>query len=181
VTIRVTQSPTTGELLEAVALGEADIMIFAMLETPQSPGLRIELLHTEDMVLLVPPRHRLAGRGSVSIADLAKESWVVPTSAREIVRDITAPHGFEPDMLTELPAMSMVRSLLLSGEGISVCGESEIEFFRPAATLRFAEPTTYSLALAYREAYGNVGMRAVRDFMRGVFAAVPARDEPLAG
>jgi DNA-binding transcriptional LysR family regulator len=180
ITLRVTQSPTTDAMLDSISTGEADIAIFSILDAPTHPGLRIEPLHTEEIVLVVPPNHPLAPRGAVPIADLAAEPWIVHTSAREIMRQVTAPYGYEPTVLTDVPAMSMVRSLILSGEGIGVCGESEVEFFRPAATVRFAEPQRYSLALGYREAYGNVGMRAVREFMRGVFA-VPAQGEPLAG
>ena len=58
-------------------------------------GTRRRDLLKEPMVLLLPPDHRLAGRPSLRIADLAGERWTAPSRDGLIARACRAA-GFEP-------------------------------------------------------------------------------------
>jgi DNA-binding transcriptional LysR family regulator len=58
-------------------------------------GTRRRDLLEEPMVLLLPPDHRLAGRRSLRIADLAGERWTAPSRSGLVARACRAA-GFEP-------------------------------------------------------------------------------------
>jgi DNA-binding transcriptional LysR family regulator len=61
----------------------------------EHPGTRRRELGEEPMVVVLPPRHRLAGRRSVRLADLAEDQWTVADPDGLIVHACRAA-GFEP-------------------------------------------------------------------------------------
>jgi DNA-binding transcriptional LysR family regulator len=58
-------------------------------------GTRRHDLLEEPMVLALPPRHRLAGRSSARLADLADDPWLAPSRDGIVVRACRSA-GFEP-------------------------------------------------------------------------------------
>src|SRR5829696_2975625 len=86
------------ELLAGVRAGTLHVALaFQDAGAPrrEHEGTRRRDLLEEPMVLLLPPDHRLAGRPSLRIADLAGERWTAPSRDGLVARACRAA-GFEP-------------------------------------------------------------------------------------
>jgi DNA-binding transcriptional LysR family regulator len=82
-------------------------------------GLRRRDLAEEPMVLALPPRHRLARRKTVALADLADEPWTAPSPDGLVARTCQAA-GFQPHIafLTRDPLA--IRALVSSGLAVTL-------------------------------------------------------------
>jgi DNA-binding transcriptional LysR family regulator len=67
----------TGELHERAVTGELDMAVVtdAPPGLPSEPRLERHFLGTDEMIVVLPPGHPLAGRGRVPIEALASETW----------------------------------------------------------------------------------------------------------
>jgi DNA-binding transcriptional LysR family regulator len=87
-------------------------------------GYDIEPLRTEGYVVVVPLRHPLALRRSVSLAELADEPWVDNDYARGPCREITlsacAARGFVPRFRLDAPDYATAFDYVAAGVGITV-------------------------------------------------------------
>jgi DNA-binding transcriptional LysR family regulator len=166
-------------MLEDLTSGEADLAMLAVIDVPVAPGIVVEVLHTERVLLAMPPQHRLAHRDRVALDELRDENWVLPPLERGVVQAATETLGYQPRVNVEALTQAMVRSLILAGEGIAILSESEIEYFRPAAIVELSAPAlTCSICVAYRSAYRSAATRAARDYFRSVFAPAVEAVEP---
>ena len=67
----------TDELAEQLLDGQLDL---ALLSSPvDERRLEMRELFSEELALVVPPNHRLAGVARVDLAELAAEPWILPT------------------------------------------------------------------------------------------------------
>ncbi|WP_435974495.1 LysR family transcriptional regulator [Streptomyces sp. Qhu_M48] len=84
------------------------------------------------LVGLVPEGHRLAGAGSVGIAELAEESWIAgcPRCRRQLV-DVCEEAGFTPRIDFATDDYPAVVGLVGAGLGVAVLPELAIESVRP--------------------------------------------------
>jgi DNA-binding transcriptional LysR family regulator len=76
-------------------------------------------------MLAVPSGHRLSGRRSVRVADLADESFIVPgdnvgETARDEVYEATMRAGFEPRIVEEVSNMGILLGLVAAGLGVAI-------------------------------------------------------------
>jgi DNA-binding transcriptional LysR family regulator len=120
-------------------------------------GLHVESVFSEPYVAVLPSRHRLAGKSSISPADLRDEPFVFFTpTAGKLAYDKTMmlfeEHGFRPQVVQEAPQWLTILRLIAAGLGVSV---------GPACTRQIAVPglvcpslrgavVTSDLELAYR-------------------------------
>ena len=79
----------------------------------------------EFLMLAVPSGHRLSGRRSVRVADLADESFIVPgdnvgETARDEVYEATMRAGFEPRIVEEVSNMGILLGLVAAGLGVAI-------------------------------------------------------------
>jgi DNA-binding transcriptional LysR family regulator len=109
------------ELLDHVRQGRADLAFTAPL-----PGAgefdEIEL-ETQQLVLLVPADHRLAGRAHVRMAELDREHFIGMKAGyglRAILDDLAAAAGFLPALSFEGEEVDTVRGLVAAGLGVAV-------------------------------------------------------------
>jgi DNA-binding transcriptional LysR family regulator len=124
---------------DALAAAEVDCAFVA--EVGQVPAPRFEplALWDEDCVLVVAEHHRLAGRGSVRLAELAGETFVAvedeAASARWLSA-VTAPDGSAPRLLPVARGFEEVLELCGAGLGVNIAGASAAaSYARPG--LRF--------------------------------------------
>lgn len=174
--LKVTQDDSIDGILAAVASGAADLAVLADSVVPSVPGLRVEVLHAEPLCVVLAPEHPLAGRDELALGELRDERWVLAAIERGIVTRAAAADGFAPLVEDDPPTPAYVRSLVLAGAGLTVCGRSEVDFYHPAVAVELTDPpVTGSIMLAYRSAYRTAATRAVRDYLRGCFdlTAVP--------
>ncbi|ACL64860.1 transcriptional regulator, LysR family [Anaeromyxobacter dehalogenans 2CP-1] len=87
------------------------------------PGLVAQQIAIDDLVLLVPPEHPLARRGTVSIRQLGGESFLahhVRSPNRERVVKAFARHRTTLDIVMELPTLDAVKRLVVERVGIAL-------------------------------------------------------------
>ena len=101
---------------------------------PGDERLRSKVIYTDALALVVSPRHRLAQRKSVSIADLAEENFIahnVISPYRDVVIREFQTHKVPLRMDVEMPTIETIRKMVQNNEGVAflprMCVEQEIE------------------------------------------------------
>jgi DNA-binding transcriptional LysR family regulator len=90
---------------------------------PDRPPLRRQPYCRDALILIVPPRHRLASRGTVPLAELGGESWVLrePGSAsRQAIEHALRTHHVQWQECLTLPGQEAVKQAVMAGVGIGM-------------------------------------------------------------
>ncbi len=172
VVLNVSEGPTTAAMLEQVRSREVDFALATFSDVPEPPGLTMDVLRTEAVVVALPPDHRLAGRDGVKLDDLREESWLLPPLAREFMEEAGASVGFEPRIDFGVASVTMARSLVLAGEGVAILNESDRRFYRPAPVVALTPTLSSTTAIVYRSGDRKAAARVAREFLRAQFAAL---------
>lgn len=91
----------------------------------------------EEFVSLVPSRHELAGQSTITLRQLAGESFVLyKGKAREVVISACRAAGFEPSVACESGELETVRALVAAGLGIAVLPELALSSVGPSQCVR---------------------------------------------
>lgn len=126
---RATFPRVTVELVEG---GDADLarmvmeggIDFAVVTASGSPTtLDTTFLTTEELLVVVPPGHRLAGRRSVALPELAHESFLFPSESFNVtvqVMEACRSAGFEPQVPYRTGSVESVKNFVRQGLGISL-------------------------------------------------------------
>jgi LysR family transcriptional regulator, transcription activator of glutamate synthase operon len=181
VLLNVSEGRTTDAMFELVDSRDADVAITSVSEVAEVPGLTIDVLHTEPVFVALPPDHRFAARDAVKLEQLREESWLLPPLAREFMAEVGASVGFEPRIDVGVATVTMARSLVLAGEGVTILSESEREFYRPAALAALTPTVPVSMVIAYRSANRNGAVRVARDFLLAQLEAFAAAGSDQGG
>jgi LysR family transcriptional activator of glutamate synthase operon len=181
VVLNVSEGRTAATMLELVGSREVDFAIATVGEAPEAPGLTIDVLRTEQIVVALPPDHRLAGRGAVKLEQLREESWLLPPLAREFMAEVGTSVGFEPRIDFGVATVTMARSLVLAGEGVAILNESDRRFYRPAAVAELTPTLHSSTVIAHRSGNRNAAARVARDFLHAQFDALAPGTSDKAG
>jgi DNA-binding transcriptional LysR family regulator len=78
---------------------------------------------TDELVLIVPPAHRLIGQNEVSLKALGNESFVAhnaPSPYRQQVVEAFAKHKTPLNIVVELPSLEAIKLLVESGSGVAL-------------------------------------------------------------
>jgi DNA-binding transcriptional LysR family regulator len=101
---------------------------------PGDERIRGKVIFTDSLALIVSPRHRLAARKTVSIAELGEETFIahnVVSPYRELVLREFQGHKVPLNMWVEMPTIEAIRKLVQSDMGVAflprMCVEQEIE------------------------------------------------------
>jgi DNA-binding transcriptional LysR family regulator len=101
-------------------------------------ALRDELLFEEEYVLLIPPQHAWAGRGSVCFAELRDLPIMLPTNLRQFP-DYLAPalaqHGFRMRATVESASYALLKALVKSNVGIAMVPQIVCDGLLPVARI----------------------------------------------
>jgi DNA-binding transcriptional LysR family regulator len=103
----------TGDLHAAVCFQDAAA------PRREHAGTRRHELVEEPMVLALPPRHRLARRRAVRLADLAGDAWAAPSRDGIIARACRAA-GFEPRMTIMTSDPLAIRAVVHAGLAVTM-------------------------------------------------------------
>ncbi|GAA3151590.1 MULTISPECIES: LysR family transcriptional regulator [Nonomuraea] len=115
------------DMLRALRDGEIDLVFVAPMPL-DDPDLVTRPIADQELVLSVPPAHRLAARRRVRAAELAGEELVTLEPGyglRQITDDLCAAAGFEPRIAFEGQESETVRGLVAAGLGVAVLPRSE--------------------------------------------------------
>jgi len=151
------------------------------------PGSRWQPLRTDDILLVVPPGHRLAGRGSVPLRAVADDGVVIGKAGGEL-RDAMDAYcreaGFTPRVVCEADEPSAIRDFVAAGLGVAFipawarprAGES------PGTWLRVTDPICrHTLGMVWDEDhYVSQAAHAFRRFVVA-YLAESGRATPGAG
>jgi DNA-binding transcriptional LysR family regulator len=134
----------TPELLDRLVGGDADVVVVSAPPDQPLDRARFELNHLldEDMLVALPRRHRLAGRRTVRLAELADDSFVAGSATAELtLLRATLPHGFRPRV--DLTAAEWTGKLGCVAAGLGVA-------LIPALAVR-ATPADLALVRLHRD------------------------------
>lgn len=129
------QTFATGDLVEAVRTGQADLGLVA--GTPRSalsplPGVTAAVLYAERFVAVVRSDDELARRRRVRLAELADRPMLVAapgTTTHDVVRDACARAGFTPRAVLSLDSGEGLREIVRRGLGLTLLPESYLPPF----------------------------------------------------
>ncbi len=117
-----------------VQLMDGDLELGLVSYDPHDPRLVARVIYRDHLAFVVSPRHRLAGRKSVSIADLGMETFIahnVVSPYRNVVLQTFQRHRVPLNMDVEMPTVETIRKLVKRNEGVAflprMCVEEEIE------------------------------------------------------
>ncbi len=101
---------------------------------PPDERLASRVIYTDSLTFVLSPKHRLAGRKSVSISDLASETFIahnVISPYREVVIRAFQERRVPLNMPVEMPTIETIRKLVQNNQGVAflprMCVEQEIE------------------------------------------------------
>lgn len=115
------------ESMPALKARELDVVltyVWDLLPAPEDAGIEREELFTEHVYLTLPKDHPLALRGgSVAIAELAAEEWIVGRDATSMLELVTAAAhraGFEPRTDFHSMDFAVILSAVAAGLGVAL-------------------------------------------------------------
>ena len=101
---------------------------------PADERLKSKVIYSDSLAFIVSPKHRLAGRKTVSITDLADETFIahnVLSPYREVVLREFQSHKVPLHMDVEMPTIETIRKLVQNNQGVAflprMCVEQEID------------------------------------------------------
>jgi DNA-binding transcriptional LysR family regulator len=109
---------------------EIDLAFLSVTERIQSHGLTLHPLVREELVAVLPPDHRLAGRREVQLAELAQDAFISfreGARLRELLVIAAAAAGFVPRIALESNESRRIRSLVSRGLGVAILPRSDGE------------------------------------------------------
>ena len=109
----------------------------------KEPGLAVQPLLVDPTLLVVSADHRLAGRSTVSVAELANESWITRADAHpvvEVLRRTSQIAGFEPTISFEAHDYQEAQGMVAAGLGVALAPDLALSGMRDdVRVLRFSD------------------------------------------
>ncbi|HYB26057.1 MAG TPA: LysR family transcriptional regulator [Solirubrobacteraceae bacterium] len=144
------------ELAEMLRDDVVDLAFLSVTERMESHGLGLHQLVSEELVVVLPRDHPLAGHEKVRMAELAEEQFISYREGarlRELLVFAGRTAGFEPQVQLESNESERIRRLVARHMGVAILPRSDAE--RPGAEVTAAtliEPSlTRDITLACRE------------------------------
>lgn len=170
VRVHVRQLPPT-EQLRALRARELDV---GLLRIPfDDTGVATAVLRKETLVAALPTGHPLAGRARLSMADLARETFVLfPRTASppfyDYVISLCQAAGFSPQIAYEASHVDLL-SLVSAGFGVSLVPSSTKDSRREGIVLvPIKSSPRADLVVAWRDERGEEQQPTVREFVQVV-------------
>lgn len=122
------------ESFELLRNGSCDLVLAFAYDPDDRPDdedfLHVPLL-TDQLVVLAPLNHRLAGQGPVALSQLADEAWIAGCPRCSVhFRELCADAGFVPDVICSIDDNLSVQSLVASGLGLSLMPSLVVTFLQ---------------------------------------------------
>jgi DNA-binding transcriptional LysR family regulator len=126
-TVREQSSEETAEMLR---VDELDLGFLSVTERVESHGLGLHQLLSEELVVLLPPSHRLGKRREIRMVELGDEAFIsfrTGARLRELLESAGREAGFEPRITVESNESQRVRRLVSRGLGVAILPRSDAE------------------------------------------------------
>ncbi len=112
---------------------DGDLELGVISYRPRDDRLTSTVIYTDHLAFIVSPRHRLAGRKTVSITELGTEDFIahhVVSPYRDVVLRAFERHRVALHMDVEMPTVESIHQLVQRNEGVAflprMCVEQEI-------------------------------------------------------
>jgi DNA-binding transcriptional LysR family regulator len=146
------------------------------------PDLDCEVIHREQMNVVLPAKHALARRAALSLAELAREVLILyPRNPRpgfiDYLMRLFQARGLVPRAVQEVDDVLTATALVSAGMGLSLVTDSGRNLSIPGIThrpLRPADRTVVDLSLAFRRGDDSPLTRGFLDVARALRSAPPA-------
>lgn len=152
-TVREQSSEELAEMLRDDVL---DLAFLSVTERMESHGLGLRQLVSEELVVVLPRKHRLAKHGTVRMAELADEQFISYRQGarlRELLTFAAHHAGFEAQIKLESNESERIKRLVARDMGVAILPRSDAE--RPGTDVAVATLTDPALrrdiTLACRE------------------------------
>jgi LysR family transcriptional regulator, transcription activator of glutamate synthase operon len=152
-TVREESSEDMAEMLRDDVL---DLAFLSVTERMESHGLRLHQLVLEELVVILPREHPLAGQRAVRMAELAQEQFISfreGARLRELLEFAGRTAGFQPEVRLESNETERIRRLVARQMGVAILPRFDAE--QPGADVAVAtliEPSLRrDITLASRE------------------------------
>jgi molybdate transport repressor ModE-like protein len=173
------------EASERLRAGEIDLAL--VYDYEPIPGMldeELELTHLIDdpYEVILPKGHRLAGRRSVRLADLAEEPWIASTPAcgcRLITERACTDAGFEPRVAFEADETLAAQALVAAGVGVTLLPRLALTTLHPgveALSLGREAPVRRIWAASVANGYRSPASEAMVQILRDVAGEFSAAD-----
>lgn len=162
-------------------LGRGEVDLFISSSPIERPEIEYVSLMMEEILLAVPPDHRLANRKTILLSEVAQESFLALKpgySLRELTDTFCQQAGFTPNIVFESEEPVALLHLVKAGLGIACLpalvwkSVPEIEVVR----IHIEEPRCQRemLLLWSKKRYLSAAAREFRDFLIAYFASFTA-------
>ena len=115
------QRGVASRIPEEVTAREVELGVVSF--APREASIKAIPVMTDSLVFIVPPMHRLAGRGTVSITELGDESFIAhnaPSPYRQRVIEAFDRHRTRLNIDVELPSLEAIKRLVEKGAGVAL-------------------------------------------------------------
>jgi DNA-binding transcriptional LysR family regulator len=162
---------TTAAALDQLESGRIDVG-FVRPQSPPRPGIAVETILREEIVVALPESHRLAGRDRLALGELAGEPLVLLTrtgspGVRDVLEAATARFGGEEQLVQEAAEVQTVIGLVAGGVGFSLVPDSVRSLTRRGVVYReIVDAPSIELVLAWRGEDRSPVLSAFREVVR---------------
>lgn len=108
------------EMIRSLIDLKNEVVIIARAE--DNPNITFIPFSREELVLILPPGHRLTNKGSINFADLDEEPIIMKdpgSGTRKLVDELFAKYACTPNVLMETGDAEIIKLLVQHGEGVS--------------------------------------------------------------
>jgi DNA-binding transcriptional LysR family regulator len=119
---RVTLNIIRAERSKTISLVLDREVEFGIVSLPiRDPRLHVEVIHKDNLVLVVPAKHPLTALKTVTLADAAKYGFLVPKEGRrrELIDQLFIQNETARRITMELDSSELLKRLIIAGLGIS--------------------------------------------------------------
>jgi DNA-binding transcriptional LysR family regulator len=119
---------TSEECAELLLIDEVDLAFLSVTERVESHELGLHQLISEELMVLMPSEHPLAGRDEVRMAELAHEQFIsfrVGARLRELLFSAGRDAQFEPRVTLESNESYRIRTFVSRGLGVAILPQSD--------------------------------------------------------
>ncbi len=138
----------------ALALDQGEVELAIMDEAGLRPSLEHLTILTEELVLALPLKHSLAGKGPLSLKQVGEEPFILMKTGqgfRQITLDLYRKAGLEPKVVFESGGIETVQALVAAGLGISLVPRMVAKFPGVAYARISQSKAIRTLSLAWRK------------------------------
>ncbi len=174
-TVRENNSDALAEMLRVDVL---DLAFLSVTERVESHGLALQQILMEELVVVLPKDHPLAGREEIKMIDLANEEFISYREGarlRELLIGAAHEAGFAPKIFLESNESRRIRRLVGRGLGVAILPRSHaigVGTNDPIAVERLVDPPlARDITLAWRS--GRRLPPAVAEFLNLVRETFP--------